>query len=77
MAVSSTENEAWANVLGCGERHVPVISVRNIAKSYGSIRALHDVSFDIEPGEIVGLLGSKWRGQIHRHQNHHRLSASG
>lgn len=40
-----------------------MISVRNIAKSYGSIRALHGVSFDIEPGEIVGLLGPNGAGK--------------
>jgi ABC-2 type transport system ATP-binding protein len=40
-----------------------MIHVQNIAKSYGSIRALHGVSFDIRPGEIVGLLGPNGAGK--------------
>jgi len=34
-----------------------MIQVQNLTKTYGSIQALHDVSFSIKAGEIVGLLG--------------------
>lgn len=40
-----------------------MIHVRNISKRYGNIRALHQVSFDIQPGEIVGLLGPNGAGK--------------
>ena len=34
-----------------------MIHVEHLCKDYGSFRALDDVGFDIEKGEIVGLLG--------------------
>jgi ABC-2 type transport system ATP-binding protein len=41
------------------------VEVRNISKSYnkGTVRALNDVSFDVLPGEIFGLLGPDGAGK--------------
>lgn len=40
-----------------------MIKVSKLSKSYGAIRALHEVSFSIESGEIVGLLGPNGAGK--------------
>jgi ABC-2 type transport system ATP-binding protein len=39
------------------------ISVSNLAKSFGSAKAVHDVSFDVRTGEIFGLLGPNGAGK--------------
>jgi len=40
-----------------------VLSVSHLRKSYGTVRAVEDVSFDIAPREIVGLLGPNGAGK--------------
>jgi gliding motility-associated transport system ATP-binding protein len=40
-----------------------MINVQNVSKVYGSVRALHGVSFRIDPGEIIGLLGPNGAGK--------------
>jgi ABC-2 type transport system ATP-binding protein len=42
---------------------MPIISVQEISKSYGKKKVLDKVSFDIEKGEIFGLLGSNGAGK--------------
>jgi ABC-2 type transport system ATP-binding protein len=41
----------------------PIVLARNVTKWYGPRRAVSDVSFAIEPGEIVGLLGPNGSGK--------------
>jgi ABC-2 type transport system ATP-binding protein len=40
-----------------------VIEVRELTRYYGEIRAVHDVSFDVKKGEILGLLGPNAAGK--------------
>jgi len=40
-----------------------LLTVERVGKSYGGVRALHDVSFDVAGGEIVGLMGANGAGK--------------
>ncbi|MGE4485103.1 MAG: ABC transporter ATP-binding protein [Oscillospiraceae bacterium] len=40
-----------------------VLECRDLSKSYGSVQALSHISFEIEPGCIVGLLGPNGSGK--------------
>lgn len=41
----------------------PTISLSNLQKSFGDVRAVVDVSFEVFPGEIFGLLGPNGAGK--------------
>lgn len=41
----------------------PILSLRNIRKSFGPIEVLHGVDLDIRPGEVVALLGENGAGK--------------
>lgn len=40
-----------------------VVSARDLNKRFGNTNAMHNVSFDIEPGSIVGLIGPNGAGK--------------
>jgi len=41
----------------------PLVDMRNISVSFGGIKAVDDVSIDLHPGEVVGLLGHNGAGK--------------
>lgn len=42
---------------------VPILSLKNISKSYGRIEALKDVTFDVPSGSVFGILGPNGSGK--------------
>lgn len=43
--------------------HTPLLSVQNITKSFGAVKAIKGISFDIYPGEVVTLVGDNGAGK--------------
>ena len=41
----------------------PLLEVTNLAKSFGTFTAVKSVTFNVNPGEVVGLLGVNGAGK--------------
>ena len=41
----------------------PILEVKNLSKRYGGVKAVNDVSFSVNRGEIVGLIGPNGAGK--------------
>lgn len=40
----------------------PILELRNVDVAYGKVRALHRVSFRVQLGEVVALIGANGAG---------------
>lgn len=45
------------------QRGTPLLEMRNMQKAFGGIRAVENVSIDLYPGEVVGILGHNGAGK--------------
>ena len=44
-------------------QHAPLVEMKNIHLAFGGVKAVDDVSVDLFPGEVVGLLGHNGAGK--------------
>jgi D-methionine transport system ATP-binding protein len=43
--------------------HGPVVRLGNVSKRFGAVTALDDVTFEVQPGEILGIIGRSGAGK--------------
>ena len=52
-----------------------MIVIDQLSKTFGDFVAVNQLSFQVNPGDVVGFLGPNGAGKIHHHENDHRIFA--
>src|SRR5512147_1757852 len=60
-----TSKETGTGVVGDQEQTLPepLLRVAGISKNFPGVMALHDVSLEVYPGEVLGLVGENGAGK--------------
>ena len=62
-AVQSAGSWGMQSMSALAQAADPLLSVRDVAVHFGGIKALDGVSFDMKPGQILGLIGPNGAGK--------------
>lgn len=50
-----------------------LLDVRNMSVSFGGVRAVDGLTFSVQEGEVLSVIGPNGAGEDQRFQLHHRL----